>query len=287
MNMVALVDGQPKLLNLKQMLEALPAHRREVVTRRTVFELRKARERGHILEGLAVALSNVDDVIALIKAAPTPADGEGAADGAAWRLGAGASECWRAPAAERSGPRSCRSEFGLQPAATGCPTSRRRNPRDALQRLTGLEQDKIVAEYQEVMAHDRRPARHPGQAGARHHDHRRRADQIRAVRRRAPQRDRSERRGSQLEDLIAPEDMVVTLSHARLHQAPAARRYRAQKRGGRGKQAAATKEDDFIEGSSSPTPTTTCCASPTGAGSTGSRSTRCRRAAAPAAASRS
>ena len=157
MNMVALVDGQPRLLNLKQMLDAFLRHRREVVTRRTVFELRKARERGHILEGLAVALSNVDEVIALIKAAPTPAEAKREADGRLWRSTTGGGDAGarrrRAGAPGGTGPR-------VRPAAgrDGQPGGYRLSEAQAqrilemqLQRLTGLEQDKIVQEYREVM----------------------------------------------------------------------------------------------------------------------------------------
>ncbi len=154
MNMVALVDGQPRLLNLKQFLEFFLTHRREVVTRRTVFELRKARERGHILEGLAVALSNVDEIIALIKASPTPAEAKAALMAKVWRSTV-VEEMLQRAAADAARPDGLPLEFGWQAALDGYRLS------DAqaqailelrLQRLTGLEQDKITAEYRDVMA---------------------------------------------------------------------------------------------------------------------------------------
>ena len=151
MNMVALVDGQPRLLNLKQLLDAFLRHRREVVTRRTVFELRKARERGHVLEGLAVALSNVDEVIALIKAAATPGGGEGAVDGAllALEAGRGDARAQRRPAVAAGG---LSAEFGLHKNGYRLSDVQAQRILDMrLQNLTALEQDKIVAEYRETM----------------------------------------------------------------------------------------------------------------------------------------
>src|ERR1039458_4510953 len=150
-NMVALVDGQPRLLNLKQMLDAFLKHRREVVTRRTVFELRKARERGHILEGLAVALSNVDEMIALIKQSQTPPEAKIALMARAWRSQLVAEMLQRA-SADASRPDGLAANFGLveggyhlsDPHAGESLVLR-------LQRLTGLEQDKIVSEYKEVL----------------------------------------------------------------------------------------------------------------------------------------
>ena len=126
MNMVALVDGRPRLLNLKQMLDAFLSHRREVVTRRTVFELRKARERGHILEGLAVALSNVDEIIALIKAAPTPADAKRELDGAHLALDAGRGNAGAGRGAKLRGPKGWRRNSACRAAATCCRTPRPR-----------------------------------------------------------------------------------------------------------------------------------------------------------------
>ena len=248
MNMVALVDGRPRLLNLKEMLECFLAHRREVVTRRTVFELRKARERGHILEGLAVALSNVDEVIALIKAAATPAEAKRGLMERAWRS-ALVEEMLARAAAEASRPEGLGAEFGL--AAQGYMLS------DAqaqailelrLQRLTGLEQDKIVGEYREVMIQIAdlldilaRPERITAIIG----------DELTAVKAQFGDARRSEivlsTADINLEDLIVREDMVVTLSHAGYVKRQPLADYRAQRRGGRGKQAAAVKDDDFVD----------------------------------------
>ena len=167
MNMVALVDGQPRLLNLKQMLDASCAHRREVVTRRTVFELRKARERGHILEGLAVALSNVDEIIALIKAVADAARSQGGADGAHLALRRWWRRCWRAPRPIASRPDGLPANFGLVEDGYRLSDAQAQAILEMrLQRLTGLEQDKIVGRVQGSHAADRRPARHPGQAGS-------------------------------------------------------------------------------------------------------------------------
>jgi DNA gyrase subunit A len=248
MNMVALVDGRPRLLNLKDMLQAFLSHRREVITRRTVFELRKARERGHILEGLAVALSNVDEIIALIKAAPTPADAKRGLMARSWRSALVEQMLERA-AAESSRPDGLGAEFGL--VAQGYMLS------DAqaqailelrLQRLTGLEQDKIVAEYKEVMEQIAdlldilaRPERITTIIG----------DELVAVKAQFGDARRSEIVLStaeiNLEDLIVREDMVVTLSHSGYVKRQPLADYRAQRRGGRGKQAAAIKDDDFVD----------------------------------------
>ncbi len=251
MNMVALLDGQPKLLNLKQFLDAFLRHRREVVTRRTIFELRKARERGHILEGLAVALSNVDEIIALIKAAATPPDAKRELMARPWR--STLVEDMLSRVSDGARPEGLLPEFGLQEknGQRGYMLS------DAqaqailelrLQRLTGLEQEKIVGEYREVM--DRitdlldilaKPARVTRIIG----------DELIALKSQYGDKRRSEiithTQDMSMEDLIAPEDVVVTLSHSGYMKAQKLDEYRAQKRGGRGKQAAATKEDDFID----------------------------------------
>ena len=251
MNMVALVDSQPRLLNLREMIEAFVGHRREVVTRRTVFELKRARERGHILEGLAVALSNVDEVIELIKRAPSPAEAKQALLGRAWpselvremlaRVSAGQAGAFR--------PEGLAAGFGL--AEDGY----RLSPEQAqailelrLQRLTGLEQDKIRGEYREVMAAIAdlldildRPERITAII----------AEELKAVRGEFGDRRRSEivtvAEDISLEDLIAPQDMVVTFSHGGYVKSQPLADYRAQRRGGRGRTAATTKDDDFIE----------------------------------------
>jgi DNA gyrase subunit A len=151
MNMVALLDGQPRLLNLKQMLEAFLRHRREVINRRTVFELRKARERGHVLEGLAVALANVDEMIALIKAAPTPPEAKKALMEKVWKSPV-VEEMLKRAAMEASRPDGLSVDFGLTPNGYRLSEVQAQEILQMrLQRLTGLEQDKIVNEYKEVM----------------------------------------------------------------------------------------------------------------------------------------
>ena len=248
MNMVALVDGQPRLLNLWQMLDQFLQHRREVVTRRTVFELRKARERGHVLEGLAVALANVDEMIALIKAAPTPPVAKDELMRRLWKSGV-VKEMLARAASDASRPDGLSEAYGLQQdgyrlsdvQATEILQMR-------LQRLTGLEQDKIVGEYKEVMDQivdlldilakpERITAIIAGELAKvkdEFGDGRRSVIEVNAY-------------DLDTEDLITPQDMVVTMSHTGYIKSQPLAEYRAQKRGGRGKQAAATKEDDYIE----------------------------------------
>jgi len=254
MNMVALVDGQPRVLNLKELLEAFLRHRREVVTRRTVYELRKARERAHMLEGLAVALSNVDEIIQLIKESPTPAEARTKLTGRLWRSSTVEGMLART-GAELARPDALGREVGLQPPSGDSPGGYRLSEAQAqrilemqLQRLTALEQDKIVQEYREVMDNIAdlldilaKPARitaiiidELNQVKAQFGDKRHSEIQINAE-------------DINLEDLIAPADVVVTLSHAGYIKSQPLSEYRAQKRGGRGKQATATKQDDFIE----------------------------------------
>lgn len=248
MNMVALVDGQPRLLNLKQMLDAFLRHRREVVTRRTIFELRKARERGHILEGLAVALSNVDEIIALIKASETPAVAKERLMGKTWRSPL-VEEMLARAGADATRPEGLLPEYGLSAQGYRLSDAQAQAILELrLQRLTGLEQDKILAEYREVI--DRiadyldilaKPARITQII----------REELAEIKAQYGDRRKSEivvdAQDLSLEDLIAPEDVVVTLSHSGYIKAQPIADYRAQKRGGRGKQAAATKEDDFIE----------------------------------------
>ncbi|WP_026685516.1 DNA gyrase subunit A [Azovibrio restrictus] len=248
MNMVALVDGQPRLLNLKQMLECFLAHRREVVTRRTVFELRKARERGHILEGLAVALSNVDEIIALIKAAPTPADAKRELMARLWKSPVVEEMLLRA-AADASRPDGLAPEYGLSAQGYRLSDAQAQAILELrLQRLTGLEQDKIVAEYKEVM--DKiadlldilaRPERITEIISG----------ELVAIRDQFGDERRSEivtyAQDLGIEDLITPQDLVVTLSHTGYIKSQPLADYRAQRRGGRGKQATAMKDDDFID----------------------------------------
>jgi DNA gyrase subunit A len=249
MNMVALVDGQPRLLDLKQFLQHFITHRREVVVRRTRFDLRKARERGHVLEGLAVALSNVDAIIALIKASATPADAKAALMARSWRSSL-VEDMLKRAAADVVRPEGLAPEYGWH-GKTGYRLSdvQAQAILDLrLQRLTGLEQDKITADYRDVMALIAdlldilaRPARVTQLI----------RDELTAIRDQFGDKRKSEivAQGVDLaiEDLIAPEDMVVTLSHGGYMKAQPVAEYRAQRRGGRGKQATATKEDDFVD----------------------------------------
>ena len=249
-NMVALVDGQPRLLNLRQMLEAFLAHRREVVTRRNVFELRKARERGHILEGLAVAIANVDEMIELIKASPTPPIAKERLMTRGWAAGVAREMLERAGsdiAAFR--PEGLDASVGLSGDVYRLSDVQAQEVLQMrLQRLTGLEQDKIVQEYREVIEQIidlldilARPERITQIIG----------DELKAIKADYGDARRSviEPNATDLdtEDLIAPQDMVVTLSHSGYIKSQPLSEYRAQRRGGRGKQAAATKEEDWID----------------------------------------
>lgn len=248
MNMVALLDGQPRLLNLKQMLEAFLRHRREVINRRTVFELRKARERGHVLEGLAVALANVDDMITIIKAAPTPPEAKKALMEKLWKSPV-VEEMLKRAAMEASRPDGLSVDFGLTPNGYRLSEVQAQEILQMrLQRLTGLEQDKIVNEYKEVMDLIAdllyilaTPSRVTQMI----------IDELAAIRQQFADKRRSEivhnAQDLSLEDLITPQDVVVTLSHTGYIKSQPLEEYRSQRRGGRGKQAAATKEDDFID----------------------------------------
>ena len=248
MNMVALLDGQPRLLNLKQMLEAFLRHRREVLNRRTVFELRKARERGHVLEGLAVALANVDDMIALIKAAPTPPEAKKDLMARTWQSPV-VEEMLKRAAIEASRPDGLSVDFGLTPAGYRLSDVQAQEILQMrLQRLTGLEQDKIVNEYKEVLDIIAdlldilaTPARVTAMI----------VEELATIRQQFGDERRSEiianAQDLSLEDFITPQDVVVTLSHTGYVKSQPLDEYRAQKRGGRGKQAAPTKEDDFID----------------------------------------
>ena len=248
MNMVALVDGKPRLLNLKQMLVCFLEHRREVVTRRTIFELRKARDRGHVLEGLAVALSNVDEIIALIKAAPTPADAKRELMAREWRS-ALVEEMLSRALADSYRPEGLDPQYGLQAQGYRLSETQAQAILELrLQRLTGLEQDKIVGEYREVMDIITdlldilaRPERITAII----------VDELGAVRNQFGDPRRSElvmnTAEINIEDLITPEDMVVTLSHTGYFKRQPLADYRAQRRGGRGKQATSMKDEDFID----------------------------------------
>jgi DNA gyrase subunit A len=254
MNMVALVDGQPRVLNLRQFLQLFLQHRREVVVRRTRFELRKARERGHILEGLAVALSNVDEIIALIKRAATPADAKAALMEKMWRS-ALVEEMLARAAADAARPEGLAPEYGWQSGSGSTAAGYKLSDAQAqailelrLQRLTGLEQEKITGEYREVMVQIvdlldvlAKPERVTSVV----------AGELTSIRDQFGDKRRSEivvqGVDLSLEDLIAPEDMIVTMSHGGYMKAQPVAEYRAQRRGGRGKQATGTKDDDFID----------------------------------------
>lgn len=260
MNMVALIDGQPKLCNLKDLVEIFLQHRREVVTRRTVFNLRKARERGHVLEGLAVALANIDEFIRIIRESPTPPVAKTELMNRPWdsslvrEMLTRAREDGSVVNADDYRPEGLEKQYGL-----GSDGLYRLSDTQAseilqmrLQRLTGLEQDKIVAEYREVMAEIEdlldilaKPARVGAIIG----------DELTALKQEFGQTKVGARRSViehnaqdlATEDLITPTDMVVTLSHAGYIKSQPLSEYRAQKRGGRGKQATQTKEDDWID----------------------------------------
>ena len=259
MNLVALVDGQPRLLNLKQMVEYFLFHRREVVTRRTVFQLRKARERGHVLEGLAVALANIDEFITIIKAAPTPPVARQALMARLWDSSVVRDMLSRADGETAGGraayrPESLSPNFGLQAEGlyrlSDIQAQEILNMR--LQRLTGLEQDKIVNEYKSVMDTISdlldilaRPERITTII----------SEELEAIRVEFSINTKDARRSSiehnatelYTEDLITPTDMVVTLSHTGYIKSQPLSEYRSQRRGGRGKQATATKEDDWVD----------------------------------------
>lgn len=259
-NMVALVDGQPKLCNLKQLLEIFLEHRREVVTRRTVYELRKARERGHVLEGLAVALANIDEFIQTIKDSPTPPVAKAALMAKSWDSSMVRDMLSRAETAGTPGgraayrPEGLPSHYGLQPDGLYRLSDDQAGEilQMRLQRLTGLEQDKIIGEYREVMTQIAdlldilaKPERVTAIISDELTALKQEFGQTKVGARRSVVEHNVQELGT--EDLIAPTDMVVTLSHSGYIKSQAVSEYRAQKRGGRGKQAASTKEDDWID----------------------------------------
>lgn len=259
-NMVALIDGQPKLCNLKDLITVFLEHRREVVTRRTVFELRKARERGHVLEGLAVALANIDEFIKIIRESPTPPVAKTELMTRSWdsqlvrEMLTRAKQDGGTVSADDYRPEGLEREFGMQADSLYrlSETQAQEILQMRLQRLTGLEQDKIVAEYKDVMAviDDlldilAKPERVSTII----------SEELVAVKNEFGQTKLGARRSEiehsaqdlSTEDLITPTDMVVTLSHSGYIKSQPLSEYRAQKRGGRGKQATATKEDDWID----------------------------------------
>ncbi len=259
-NMVALINGQPKLCNLKDLIQVFLSHRREVVTRRTVYTLRKARERGHVLEGLAVALANIDEFIAIIRNAPTPPVAKAELMLRPWDSSLVREMLTRTRAdggivnADDYRPDGLEKAYGM--GSDGLyrlsETQAQEILQMRLQRLTGLEQDKIVAEYKEVMAEIddlldilARPERVSVIIG----------EELESIKKEFGQTKLGARRSQiehssfdlSTEDLITPTDMVVTLSHTGYIKSQPLSEYRAQKRGGRGKQATATKEDDWVD----------------------------------------
>jgi DNA gyrase subunit A len=255
MNMVALIDGQPKLCNLKELVTVFLEHRREVVTRRTVFELRKARERGHVLEGLAVALANIDEFIETIKSSPTPPVAKAALMNKSWDSSLVREMLSRAEGgAQAYRPEGLSPNLGLQPDGLYRLSEDQAGEilQMRLQRLTGLEQDKIVGEYKEVMAQIAdlldilsKPERVTVIIGEELLALRQEFGQTKLGARRSLIEHNAQELGT--EDLITPTDMVVTLSHTGYIKSQALSEYRAQRRGGRGKQATQTKEDDWID----------------------------------------
>jgi len=247
-NVVALVQGRPRTLNIKEMLECFLRHRREVVTRRTLYQLRKARDRAHVLEGLAVALANIDPIIALIKASPSPAEAKRGLMENVWAPGVVVQMLERA-GAESSRPRDLPEQYGLGAEGYRLSEVQAQAILDLrLQRLTALEQDKIIEEYQSLLKQIQdllEILRLPGRlmevireelTAAR--------DQFSDARRTEIRTDAADLR---LEDLISEEDVVVTLSHEGYAKAQPLDQYRSQRRGGKGKTATTMKEEDFIE----------------------------------------
>lgn len=247
-NMVALVDGRPRLLNLKQIIESFIRHRREVVTRRTRYELRKARERAHVLEGLGVALANIDEVIALIKAAKDPSEAKEQLIQKTWQSGVVSEMVLRA-GSEISRPQDLESQFGLQEAGYRLSPVQAQAILDMrLHRLTGLEQDKIIEEYKQVLEFIKslleilsNPERLREVIRA----------ELMEVREQFGDKRRTEIVSSSndmtMEDLITPEDVVVTLSHEGYAKIQSLDTYQAQRRGGKGKAATLVKDEDFVE----------------------------------------
>ena len=248
MNMVALVDGQPRLLNLKQMLDCFLSHRREVITRRTVFELRKARERAHIQEGLAVALDNVDEIISMIKASPTPADARRGLMSRLW-MSTTVGQMLERAKLDATRPEGLGLEYGLSKSGYLLSEAQAQAILELrLQRLTGLERDKIVADFAELLEKIAdlmdilaRPERISEII----------VEELTGIRAQFGDKRRSEielnTQDLGIEDFITPQDLVVTLSHTGYIKSQPLADYRAQRRGGRGKQAAAVKEDDFVD----------------------------------------
>jgi DNA gyrase subunit A len=248
MNMVALVDGQPKLLSLKEMLEAFLRHRREVVTRRTVYDLRKARDRAHVLEGLAVALANIDEVIATIKASASPAEAKAALVSRTWRSGVVPALLERAGGVSTR-PEAVDGEWGLRGDVYRLSEVQAQAILDLrLHRLTGLEQDKIVAEFGELLDVIRDLSDILGSSA-------RLLEVIRGELQQVKDAYGDPRRTEivavqedvTIEDLIERQDVVVTLSHAGYAKSQPVTDYEAQRRGGKGKMATTVRDEDFVD----------------------------------------
>ena len=247
-NMVALVDGQPKILNLKEMLEAFIRHRREVVTRRTIYLLKKARERAHTLEGFAIALANIDEIIALIKKSPTPADAREALVSKGWAPGTVVAMLERA-GPEASRPEWLEEQYGLRKGKYFLSPEQAKDILELrLHRLTGMEQDKIIeeftvkleeiADYQDILGNITRLMLVI-------------REELEAVLEQFGDERRTEITESQhdltVEDLITEEERVVTISHGGYAKTQPLTDYQAQRRGGMGKSATAVKDEDFVE----------------------------------------
>ncbi len=259
-NMVALVDGQPKLCNLKDLVSIFLQHRREVITRRTIFNLRKARDRGHVLEGLAVALANIDEFIRIIRESPTPPVAKAELMARSWDSGLVRTMLTRARedgsvvSADDYRPEGLNRQYGLQQDGLYrlSDVQAQEILQMRLQRLTGLEQDKIVAEYKDVMAEIddlldilARPERVSAIIGEDLTSLKQDFGQNKLGARRSQVEHNAQELGT--EDLITPTDMVVTLSHTGYIKSQPLSEYRAQKRGGRGKLATTTKDNDWID----------------------------------------
>ena len=247
-NMVALVNGQPRLLNLRQILQAFIVHRREVITRRTVFDLRKARDRAHLLEGLAVALSNIDEIIALIKQSASPAVAKAALLEKPWQPGV-VLEMLRRTGAESSRPEGLAVEFGLYEERYRLTDKQAQAILDLrLHKLTGLEQDKILSEYREILEKIEDLLDILNRDERLKQEIRRELEEVRDefadTRRTEIIIDHSD---LTVEDLISEEDVVVTISHLGYAKAQPLESYTAQRRGGRGKAATRVKDEDFVE----------------------------------------
>jgi len=248
MNMVALVNGQPKTLTLKEMLEAFIDHRREVVTRRTVFELRKARERAHILEGLAIALANIDPVIELIKNSASPADAKQGLVSRGWALGAVAEMLERA-GNDAARPEWLEPEFGIRDGHYFLTEQQAQAILDLrLHKLTGLEHEKILEEYRELLNEIAELLRILASTERLMEVIR---EELEYVKAQFGDKRRTEIQAASveinMEDLITPTDVVVTLSHEGYVKYQPLSDYEAQRRGGRGKAAAKVKDEDFVE----------------------------------------